>query len=104
MHIISTFSNKSHLIILSPSNSGVYKGSYNTHKKQRTCQLLSYKKNSSCAPVGMSSPLISVMIIFNRHSSNLDLPHDFSSFKIIGRDVLELKEKNQLHTEEQNEK
>uniref|UniRef100_A0A8D8XX20 Uncharacterized protein n=1 Tax=Cacopsylla melanoneura TaxID=428564 RepID=A0A8D8XX20_9HEMI len=51
-----------------------------------------YIRNSLCAPEGLSSPLISAMIIFNRHSSNLDLAHDFSSFKIIGRDVLELEQ------------
>uniref|UniRef100_A0A8D8VZS4 Uncharacterized protein n=1 Tax=Cacopsylla melanoneura TaxID=428564 RepID=A0A8D8VZS4_9HEMI len=59
----------------------LYKGSYNTPKKQRTCQLLSYKK--FCAPVGMSSPLISAMIIFNRYSSNLTWHMIFHLLKLL---------------------
>uniref|UniRef100_A0A8D9F848 Uncharacterized protein n=1 Tax=Cacopsylla melanoneura TaxID=428564 RepID=A0A8D9F848_9HEMI len=42
-----------------------------------------YIRNSLCAPEGLSSPLISAMIIFNRYSSNLTWHMIFHLLKLL---------------------
>uniref|UniRef100_A0A8D8VH58 Uncharacterized protein n=1 Tax=Cacopsylla melanoneura TaxID=428564 RepID=A0A8D8VH58_9HEMI len=49
-----------------------------------------YLKNSWCAPVGLSSPVISAMLIYNLHSSSLDMAFEMSEFRRISGDVLKL--------------
>ncbi|KAI5714669.1 hypothetical protein M8J77_003487 [Diaphorina citri] len=55
-----------------------------------------YIKNSLCAPVGLSSPVISAMILYNQHSSLLDLALNPTTFKIVSREVLELEQPNEI--------
>uniref|UniRef100_A0A8D8YKF3 Uncharacterized protein n=2 Tax=Cacopsylla melanoneura TaxID=428564 RepID=A0A8D8YKF3_9HEMI len=56
-----------------------------------------YINNSLCAPVSLSSPVISAMILYNQHSSQLDLAWNISTFKIIGREILELEQPTDFH-------
>ncbi|KAL1446684.1 hypothetical protein WDU94_003502, partial [Cyamophila willieti] len=46
--------------------------------------------NSLCAPVGLSSPVISAILAYNLHSSSLDMALNVSEFRLICRGVLEL--------------
>ncbi|KAL1448645.1 hypothetical protein WDU94_000547 [Cyamophila willieti] len=53
-----------------------------------------YIYNSLCAPVSLGSPVVSAMVTYNQHSSQLDLAWNLSTFKTISKELLEHNQSN----------